>query len=285
MSISSKYRLSNGLVLPIIGYGTFPQKESLLETLPIAISEGYTLIDTSDNYFNESYVGKALEENENGSVIVVTKNSDPYTNVRKSFELSRKKLNNFTDIYLLHWPFPFLWKRMWREMEALYANGECSAIGVCNFDEKKIKKLLKFCKIKPMINQIECHPDFQQRGLINLCRTNNIQIMSYSPLARMDKKLLENPVIMRLAEKHNKKPSQIILRWNIQEGLLPIPGASSALHVSENISIFDFDLSANDMREINMLDCGNRVRLDPNKCFTMKQKFWYFAYWLFKKEL
>lgn len=150
--------LNNWYRIPELGFGTFPQKETLLESVPCAIKNGYTMIDTSDNYFNEEFI-KA------DNAIVITKFSQPLrTNeLMKCFDESLQKLGHI-DIYLLHWPFPYLWKTQWRMMEELYLSGKVKAIGVCNFDLGYMKELMRFCRVKPAINQFERHPIFKIRS-------------------------------------------------------------------------------------------------------------------------
>ncbi len=277
--------LNNGMKIPVIGIGTFPYKEELYNALPIALNAGYRLIDTSDNYQNENYIGNVyqkLESTQLNNIITITKFSQPYQShfFYKVFKRSQKALYSNTkhniDIYLLHWPYPFLWKKHWKKMERLYQNGQCKAIGVCNFEKKNLEKLLDICTIKPMINQIECHPMFQQKETIEFCKNNNIQVMSYSPFARMDTKLIKNNYLCKLAEKYGKHVQQIILRWNIQKGLIPIPASVSKKHIISNFDIFDFELTDDEINGIDNLECGMRVRFDPKTRFTTKQKilFW-----------
>ncbi|MBR4329847.1 MAG: aldo/keto reductase, partial [Candidatus Riflebacteria bacterium] len=171
------------LNLPEMGFGTFPQKEKLLESVPTAIKYGYRLIDTSDNYQNEEFVGEALKKIDSETldeITVISKFSQPMRTyeLEKCFDESKAKLNNKLNVYLLHWPFPFLWKEEWKRMENLYLSGKCDAIGVCNFEEKHLKKLFKFCRVKPMFNQFECHPTFQQKELINFCKDNGITVIA-----------------------------------------------------------------------------------------------------------
>lgn len=263
---------------PSIGYGTYPQKETLINTIPFAIKCGYRLIDVSDNYHNETYVGQSLrsglDENTLQKLIVVSKFSQPYRSgeLEKCFEESNEALNEALNVYLLHWPYPFLWRYQWKKMEELYRQGKCDAIGVCNFDKDMLKKLLKICKIKPFVNQIERHPFFQQNETVEYSKNNGIRIMCYSPVARMDKEMLSNEILCSLSHKYNKTISQIILRWDIQHNDIPIPGSASENHISENINVFDFSLTDNEVKMIDSLECGKRIRFDPRKRFTLKEK-------------
>ena len=267
--------LNNGFKIPVIGFGTFPYKEQLINCLPKAINDNsVSLIDTSDNYQNEEYVGKGLAQVDLSKVTVISKFSRPLrTNeLDKCFEESKNNLGAI-NIYLLHWPYPYLWKTQWRKMEDLYLAGKCEAIGVCNFDFGYMKELLAFCKVKPTINQIERHPMFQQQKLVDFCQENDIAVMAYSPVARMDKRLHENPVLKEIAEKYKKTVSQVILRWDIDTGCIPIPASSSDKHISENYDVFDFILTEEEIEAINGLESGIRIRFNPRSRFSKYQKF------------
>lgn len=266
-------RINDKLCLSPIGYGTYPQKESLTDIIPTVYSTGYRLIDTSDNYLNEEFAGKALKDLPD-DIVVVTKFSQPgrSSSLETCFKESEDKLSRKINLYLLHWPYPYLMKYQWRKMEKLYTEGKVDAIGVCNFEEKHLKKLLSFCKIKPAVNQYERHPIFQQGPLTEFCHKNGIAVMSYSPLARLDKRLTESPVLKKLAEKYGKTVGQIVLRWDIDTECIPIPGASSSEHIKENFDIFDFSLSSDEINEINSLEQGARIRIDPNKHFSAQKK-------------
>ena len=271
------FELYNSYKIPVIGYGTFPQKETLENNVPIAYNAGYRMIDTSDNYLNEEFVGTGLERIGSANIIVVTKFSQPVRTemFEKCFSESFEKLhqpNLKNMVYLLHWPFPYLWKTIWRKMEDLYISGKCAAIGVCNFDVEYLKELLRVCRVKPMINQFERHPLFQQNELVELCKQENIQVMSYSPLARMDGELNNNPILKKIANKYSKTINQIILRWNIDTKCIPIPASSSETHIKENIDVFDFILTDNEIAEINSLERGKRIRYNPKTRFDKKTR-------------
>ncbi len=265
--------LNNGYSIPLVGYGTFPHKEKLEKSIPIAYNYGYRLFDTSDNYYNEGYVGAGLSKCPQ-DIIVITKFSLPLqaNYVKTCFKNSEYNIGRRINIYLLHWPYPYLWKIIWRQMETLYLSGECDAIGVCNFDLGYLKELLSFCKIKPAINQFERHPIFQQEELVKYCQENNITVMSYSPVARMDKTLHSNKLLNELSIKYNKTVSQIILRWNIETNSIPIPASVTDIHIKENIDLFNFSLSEDEVNKINKLEIGKRIRFNPRTRFTRKEK-------------
>ena len=274
------YSLSNGMRIPKIGFGTFPMKEELEEVIPKAVKAGYRMFDTSDNYHNESYLGKTLEKSQDleKNFLVVTKISKPQKLLKFSqeYQKSQERLKHKIDLFLMHWPYPFVKYNLWREMESLYENGACGGIGVCNFTNKEMIKLLEKAKVKPLVNQIELHPMFQQRQICEFCEENGIKIMAYSPLARMDKRLMENELLKSMAEKYGKSVPQIILRWDVQHGYIPIPSGKKEEHLIANIDIDDFLLTEEDMQKIDSLDCGMRVRFDPDKRFNAKYKI---AFW------
>ena len=266
-------KLNNGFQIPIMGYGTFPQKEILENNVPIAYNVGYKIVDTSDNYLNEQFVGKGLSKLKTNDMIVVSKFSQPLRTheLEKCFYETRGKLGR-VDLYLMHWPFPYLWEKEWRMMEELYLRGEVKGIGVCNFDTGYLKRLLKICRVKPVINQFERHPLFQQSELVEMCKQHDIQVMSYSPVARMDSELHAHPLLKELSEKYGKTINQIILRWHIDTQCIPIPASSSENHIKENIDVFDFQLTWEEIECINGMEAGKRIRFNPRTRFTKKQK-------------
>lgn len=264
------------LSLPVIGYGTFPNTEELLESIPKAYKAGYRLVDTSDNYDNEEYIGKGILNYKD--CILITKFSQPYRayEVKRCFSESSERLLRKPDIYLMHWPYPFLWKIIWRQMEELYLKGECNAIGVCNFKVKRLKQLLRFCRVKPIINQIERHPLFQQNEIVRFCKNNSIQIMSYSPVARQTPILHNSEILKELSRKYGKSINQIILKWHITKETIPIPASKSEEHIKENIALFDFELLDDEIMKIDALEKNMRIRYDPDKRFGKKERFYFF---------
>lgn len=260
--------------IPLIGFGTFPYKEVLTKCIPTAILGGVKLIDTSDNYENEDFVGKGLAKVYLDNVIVIGKFSQPLRTyeLEKCFEESKQKLGKL-NIYLLHWPYPYLWKKQWKRMEDLYLEGKCDAIGVCNFDLGYMKELLAICRVKPTINQFERHPLFQQQELVDFCIDNDIVVMAYSPVARMDKELHESHILKSIANKYGKTVIQVILRWDIDTNCVPIPASSSEEHIKENFDIFDFHLTNEEIAAINSLENGKRVRFNPRTRFSRSEIF------------
>ena len=283
---NDKVLLNNGIEIPKIAFGTFPQKEELLKIIPEALNSGFRLFDTSDDYYNEHFLGKSLKKNAVSSPIIVeTKISNwkvkngprelktMYNESLEKLELSKEK--NVIKILLLHFPYPYIFLRCWREMEELYFQKKVDVIGVCNFSVKHLEVLIKNARVLPAINQIELHPMFQQRDVCDFCKKNAIQIMSYSPIARMDKRLVMNKILIEIAEKYKKSVIQIILRWNIQHGYIPVFSSSNPLHIKENQEIFSFDISERDMFLIDNLDSDMRIRLNPETMFGIKEKIKY----------
>ena len=268
--------LNNGMTIPPIGYGTYPHTQQLLDSIPKAVRLGCKLIDSSDNYGGEQVVGEALRacQCEAADVTIVSKFSRPERTyeLERCFDEGEAALGRGIDVYLLHWPYPHLWREQWRRMERLYLEGRCSAIGVCNFEVGKLEELLRFCEVMPSVNQFECHPLFQQRDLCDFCRDAGIVTMSYSPLARMAPELVDNKVMLDVASSHGRTVSQVVMRWNIQRGRIPIPAARSERHIRENVEVFDFALSDEEMASVDALERGMRVRFDPRTRFGMRSR-------------
>lgn len=276
----TNYKLSNGKSIPRMGFGTFPQKQELIDSLgyAVACNKSGIIIDTSDDYYNQTYIRKAIEKNaiSEDDIIICTKFSFPHMliNFKEAFEITQAQLgiNKNIDIYLLHWPYPIIFLDIWREMEKIYKEGRVQAIGVCNCEVKHLKYLLKHCEIPPMVNEIEIHPLFQQRDTCEFCKQHNIRVLAYSPFARMDKKVIENEILIDLSKKYNKSVQQIILRWDYQKEYIALPSSKSKTHVEENYNILDFVLLEEEMLKIDNLDNGHRVRFNPNTYFTMHDK-------------
>lgn len=267
-----------------IGFGTFPMKEILSEMIPLADKYGYELIDTSDDYYNELFVAKAAAKT---NLKIFTKFSliDNTLNFNEYFENQLKiyKKNGVRiSCYLLHWPYPFIYKKIWKKMEDLYLKGEIDEIGVCNFNVKHLKRLMKKCRIKPMYNQIELHPLFQQREIADFCAENKIKIISYSPFARMDPELFSNAQIQNIAMRHHTTVHNTILKWNMQKGYIPIPSTSNKEHI-RNMSLTNlnqFSLSGDEMEIIDTLDQGKRVRFNPDTYFSLRTKVKLFIFFV-----
>lgn len=260
--------LANGIKIPCIGFGTYKSgdESDTVDVVKYALNIGYRQIDTAAFYGNEEAIGKGIKESsvKREDIFLVTKvwnDNHGYANTIKSFEESAKKLGvDYLDLLLVHWPTK-LNNETWRAFEDLYELGKVRAIGVCNFKRGHLEELKKTARIMPMVNQIEIHPCFCQRELVDYCKENNIQVVAWSPIMRG--KLLEVPLMMELAEKYNKSIAQIALRWHLQKDIIPIPKSSHYGRISDNINVFDFELSNEDIIRIDALDRNENVSSTP----------------------
>ncbi|CDM69931.1 Glyoxal reductase [Clostridium bornimense] len=263
--MNEKYRiLSNDIKMPSIGFGTYKSgnDEDTAKIVKYALEVGYRQIDTASFYGNEVGVGKGIKESgiKREEIFLVTKlwNDDHgYENTIKAFNKSLEKLQvNYIDLYLIHWPNK-LNAETWRAFEYLYKIGKVKAIGVCNFKIGHLEELKATAEIMPMVNQVEIHPLSSKDTLLDYCNKNNIQLVAWSPIMRG--KVFSNESIIALAEKYKKTIAEIILRWHIQRGVIPIPKSSNEERIKENIDIFDFEISREDMNIIDSLNEGDNV--------------------------
>ncbi len=269
MSISK--RLNNGVEIPLIGLGTYkiPDGLEVERVVHWALELGYRHIDTASFYENEAGIGKALKESgiEREEVFLTSKvwnDSQGYNETLRAFDESRRKLkSDVLDLYLIHWPVKGLYKETWKALEHLYKEGKVRAIGVSNFLVHHLKELLASTETVPAVNQIELHPFLLQREVLDFCRERGIGIVAWSPLARANK--LHSETLTKIAEHRGKSPAQIILRWDIQQGIVAIPKSSHKERLHENLDIFDFTLSNEEMKAIDGLDSGNRIGPHPDE--------------------
>lgn len=252
--------LSNGVKMPVLGFGTFTLKGDTAEkSVATAISLGYRLIDTAAIYGNEDAVGTGIKKSNinRSSLFITTKlwvSDFGYENAKKAFHTSLKKLGiDYVDLYLIHWPRGDI-KGSWKAMEELYEAGKIKAIGVSNFEPEQLAELMKTARIKPMVNQIESHPFFQQKEAQAVNEKLDIQVQAWSPFAQGRNELFTNPILAAIGKKHNKSVAQVTLRWLVQRGLSTIPRTAERMEMAENLNIFDFELDASDMEKISMLD-------------------------------
>lgn len=266
--------LHNGVKMPWFGLGVFKVEEGpeLVNAVKYAIKHGYRSIDTAAIYQNEAGVGQAIREGieEAGisreDLFITSKvwNSDlGYESTLAAYETSLNKLGlDYLDLYLIHWPVEGKYKDAWRALETLYKEGKVRAIGVSNFQVHHLEDLLKDAEIKPMINQVEYHPRLTQLEVKTFCQDNGIQLEAWSPL--MQGQLLDQPVLKDIANKYNKTVPQVILRWDLQNGVVTIPKSTKEHRIVENANIFDFELTNEDMELINSLNQNLRVGPDPD---------------------
>jgi methylglyoxal/glyoxal reductase len=262
--------LHNGVKMPWLGLGVWKAKagEEVEQAVRWALEAGYRSIDTAAIYRNEEGVGKALKESgvSREDVFVTTKvwNADQgYETTLKAFEESRRRLGlEFIDLYLIHWPVKGKYKETWKALEKLYKDGYVRAIGVSNFQVHHLQDVMADTEIKPMVNQVEFHPYLTQKELLAFCREHQIQLEAWSPL--MQGEVVNVPLIRELAEKYGKTPAQIVLRWDLQHGVVTIPKSVKKERILENAAVFDFELSAEDMAKLDALNRNHRFGPDPD---------------------
>lgn len=219
-------------------------------------------------YANEEGVGKAIRDHrlKRDDIFVTSKvwNTDQgYDSTLKAFDLSMKKLDfEYLDLYLIHWPVAGKYKETWRALEKLNRDGRIRAIGISNFLRRHIEDLLKTAEIMPMVNQVEFHPRLVQQDLVDFCRKNNIQYEAWSPF-RMGK-IFEVRELDAIAEKYNKTVAQLVIRWNLQKGVVTIPKSIRKERIISNADVFDFEISQEDISLIDALDRHERIGADPD---------------------
>ncbi|MDQ8735316.1 aldo/keto reductase [Paenibacillus sp. LHD-38] len=266
--------LHNGVTMPWFGLGVFKVEEGaeLESAVASAIKHGYRSIDTAAIYGNESGVGQGIEQGlqlagiERTELFVTSKvwNADlGYESTLAAYETSLNKLGlDYLDLYLIHWPVEGKFKEAWRALETLYEQGKVKAIGVSNFQTHHLDALMATAKIKPMVNQVEYHPRLTQMELRSYCKQHGIQLEAWSPL--MQGQLLENPLLLEIAASYHKTVAQIILRWDLQTGVVTIPKSTKEARIIVNADIFDFELSSEHMEQISGLNENYRVGPDPD---------------------
>ena len=278
MDQKDTYRLSNGVNIPCIGFGTWqtPNGEVAVEAVKSAIRAGYTHIDTAQGYGNEESVGRAIRESgvKREELFITTKlvnDNHSYDLVMSSFAESLKKLGlDYVDLFLIHWPNPLKYRDRWEEanaeswkaMEELYEAGKIRAIGISNFRKHHIDALLKTAKVKPMVNQIRLCPGETQDELVTYSRSQEMILEAYSPLGTG--KIFDVPEMKRLAEKYNRSIAQICVRWSLQQGYLPLPKSVTASRLDENIRGFDCELDEEDVKLISGLKGCVGLSGDPD---------------------
>lgn len=264
-SLTDSYILNNGCKIPCVGFGTWqtPDGETAIQSVLAAIKAGYRHIDTAAAYGNEKGVGDAVKKSgiNRDELFITTKlwNSERgYEKTLAAFESSMEKLQlDYLDLYLIHWPAakgdPTEWQKInldtWRAFEHFYETKRVKAIGVSNFLPHHLAPLVRDAKIKPMVDQIEFHPGYMQKEAVEFCNANNILVEAWSPLGTG--KMLSNPTLMKIAEKYGKSVAQLCIRWCLQNNTLPLPKSITPSRIEENAKVFDFEVTGEDMAEIN----------------------------------
>ena len=252
--------LSNGVKMPVLGYGVYQVTKDECERCVLdALKVGYRSIDTAQSYFNEEEVGNAIEKSgvPREEIFLTTKvwvEHYGYENAKKSVEESMRKLKtDYLDLVLLHQPFGDTYGA-YRALEEMYDEGKIRAIGISNFYVDRMVDFASFNRIKPMVNQMETHIFNQQNNLIEWANKYDIQLEAWAPFGEGRGGTFDNPTVVKLAEKYNKTPAQIMLRWNIQRGVVVIPKSTHIERMQENFNVFDFTISEDDMNVISQLD-------------------------------
>ncbi|MGG3927309.1 aldo/keto reductase [Metabacillus fastidiosus] len=269
-SLHDTTTLHNGVKMPWFGLGVYKVEDGqeVINSVKSAIKAGYRSIDTAAIYKNEEGVGQAVKEAgiPREQLFITSKvwNSDQgYESTIAAFHESLKKLDlDYLDLYLIHWPVKETYKETWKAMETLYKEGKVKAIGVSNFHVHHLEDLMEEAEIIPMVNQVEYHPRLTQKDLLSFCQNNNIQLEAWSPLARG--RFFDNPILVELSQKYEKTAAQIILRWDLQTGVVTIPKSVHEHRIIENANIFDFELSDEDITKIDSLNQNERVGSDPD---------------------
>lgn len=267
--MSDRTTLANGVKMPWLGLGVYkmtPQEAE--QATHQAIDVGYRSVDTAAFYGNEEGVGKAIRESAvpRADLFVTTKlwNDDQgYDEALRAFDKSQEKLGlDVIDLYLIHWPVAGQYKASWRALEKLYDEGRVRAIGVSNFKPHHLDDLIGSSHIKPMVNQVEYHPYLSQGELKRYCDAHDIQLEAWSPLTRG--RMFDHPVLQELADTYQKTPAQIILRWDLQNGVVTIPKTVRQTRMQENADVFDFQLSHEAMAKLDQLNRDHRYGPDPD---------------------
>jgi 2,5-diketo-D-gluconate reductase A len=266
--------LDNGQRIPQFGFGVFLVEPKDTEAaVTTALQAGYRHIDTAEMYGNEAQVGAAIAKSglDQDEIYVTTKlNNGAHRpdDARRAFDASLKALgSDYVDLFLIHWPLPTKYDgdyvSTWNTLEEFYRDGRARSIGVSNFQPHHLRRLHQECEISPAVNQIEVNPYLTQDDVRAFCAEHQIAVEAWSPLARGN--ALGDPTIDDIARRVGKTPAQVILRWHIERGDIVFPKSVTASRISENIDIFDFELSGEDVEAISALNRNERTGPDPDK--------------------
>lgn len=266
--------LNNGIEMPLLGLGVYDMYGKDAEQAVLwALEIGYRLIDTAAMYNNEKEIGNAIRASgiPREEIFLTTKvhNDDQgFDKTLKAFDVSLKKLGcDYVDLYLVHWPIKGTRKDTWKALESLYCNSKgqntegVRAIGVANYLEPFLKELETYSEIVPAVNQVEFSPYLYLKDLLELCQSKHIQLQAYTPLVRGER--MKDAKLVEIANKYNKTPAQIILRWALQHGVSTIPKSASQHRLRENFDVFDFNISPEDMLKMDSFNENLRIVEDP----------------------
>ena len=274
-----QYRsLSNGVKLPMIGYGTFQIKDAAQceQCVYEALEAGYRLFDTATSYENEVAIGRALRGSRvpRDEWFVTTKlwvQDAGYDGTLKAFDSSLKQLGlDYIDLYLIHQPFGDYYGA-WRAMERLYREGAVRAIGVSNFTPERLVDLCMNQEVRPMVNQIEIHPFFQQNTALRVMEDYGVVPQAWGPFSEAQKDIFNHKTLAKIASRHGKTTAQVILRWHLQRDLPTIPKTVHQERMIENLDVFDFELSEKELESIAGMDIGHSEIIDHHSFCTSRQ--------------
>ncbi len=268
--IKGSFTLHNGVQMPYLGLGVYLSEDGaeVVNAVKWALDMGYRHIDTASIYQNEKGVGLGIKQSSvpREDVFLVSKvwNSDQgYESTLQAFEDSLNRLGTeYLDLYLIHWPVKGKFTETWKALEFLYNTKRVRAIGVSNFMQHHLEALLPKADVIPMVNQMEFHPYLVQQDLLDYCNSKKIQYEAWSPM--MQGKIFDIELFKDLADKYNKTIAQIVLRWDLQKGVITIPKSSKKERIRANADIFDFELSQEDIRFLDGLNQGRRFGPDPD---------------------
>ena len=260
--------LNNGVAMPLLGLGVYDShKKEAEQAVTWALETGYRLIDTAFIYHNETETGNAIRQSgiPRKDIFLTSKvwNTDQgHDNTLRAFEASLKKLGcEYLDLYLIHWPVRTQGRETWRALEKLHAEQQIRAIGVSNYTEPFLREMLEYAQIVPAVNQVEFSPYLYLKNLLDECQAKNIRLQAYSPLVRGQR--MDDPKLVRLAQKYGKTPAQIIIRWALEHGVSTIPKSANYERIKENFDVFDFQLSPGDLLLMDGFNENLRVVDDP----------------------
>jgi diketogulonate reductase-like aldo/keto reductase len=260
--------LNNGVSMPLLGLGVYDMYQKEAEQAVLwALELGYRLIDTAAMYHNETEIGNAVRASgvNRSELFITTKvnNTDQgFDETLRAFDVSQEKLqSDYVDLYLVHWPLRETRKDTWKALERLYSEGRVRAIGVANYLIPFLEELETHATVVPVVNQVEFSPYLFLEDLLDHCKKKNIQLQAYTPLVRGQR--MDDPRLQALAKKYEKTPAQMILRWAIQHGVSTIPKSANQARLKENFGVFDFEISAEDLRMMDGFNENLRVVDDP----------------------
>jgi methylglyoxal/glyoxal reductase len=270
MKIDSTIEANNGVQIPRLGLGMFrsPRGQKSFSTVQYALQFGYRHIDTATIYHNEREVGNGVRESgiPRDQIFITTKlwNEDHgYDKTLRGFDKSLKELNlEYVDLYLIHWPVSGKRKDSWKALQKIYQEGRCRAIGVSNYLIRHIEELLSETDVIPAVNQVEFHPFLYQKELLEYCRSKQILLEAYSPLTKGQR--LNDPSLVKVANKYNKTVAQILIRWGLQHDLIVLAKSNKVERIEENASVFDFKINGEDMTFLDSLNENYRSSWDPS---------------------